>query len=319
MNKAISLQSIIPIVLLSVLLGGCGGNSEEMSQEEIQYLSHIDQARFFQRQGELKASTIEARSAIDLQPNSAEPYLIIINNLLIAGDALNSERQLNQLMEEIDPSSISQSTLNEAALVRSESNLRQGDLKNALTALDAIQGADRAQQQKAALLKGQIELASGNVQAARESYETARALAPTSAEPLVGLSKAAILEDEPEKAQDLVQEAQKIDPQSAELSLWIAQLAHREGKWEKAEQAYIKALESIGQYDVMTYRKFETMSALIDVLREQGKASEAFVYEEILSKSAPGTIRSNLIAAQEAANKGELTTAARYLESGSEP
>ena len=56
------------------------------------------------------------------------------------------------------------------------------------------------------------------------------------------------------------------------------------------------------------------MSALIDVLRQQGKASEAFVYEEILAKSAPGTIRSNLVAAQEAFNDGDLTTAARHLE-----
>ena len=56
------------------------------------------------------------------------------------------------------------------------------------------------------------------------------------------------------------------------------------------------------------------MSALIDVLREQGKSSEAFVYEEILAKSAPGTIKSNLIAAQEAFNNGELNNAARYLE-----
>lgn len=314
MNKAFSLPSIIPIVLLSVLLGGCGDNGEEMSQEEIQYLSHIDQARFFQRQGELKASTIEARSAIELQPKSAEPYLIIINNLLTAGDARNTERQLNLLMEEIDPSTISQSTLNNAALVRSEANLMQGDFEEALKALDAMKSPDRAQEQDAALLKGQIHLASGNPEAALESYDHARSLAPDSAEPLVGLSKVAILEGQPEKAQDLIEKARDVDPQNPELALWVAQLAHRNGQWEKAEQAYIEALESIGQYDVMTYRKFETMSALIDVLREQGKAAEAFVYEEILSKSAPGTIRSNLIAAQEAVNQGNLDTAVRYLE-----
>jgi Flp pilus assembly protein TadD len=38
------------------------------------------------------------------------------------------------------------------------------------------------------------------------------------------------------------------------------------------------------------------------------------VYEEILAKSAPGTIRSNLVAAQEAFNEGDLNAAARYLE-----
>ncbi|HEY9119370.1 MAG TPA: hypothetical protein VIN33_06410, partial [Marinobacter sp.] len=52
---------------LPVALTGCS-DEDKMTQEEIRYLSHLDQSRFFQRQGELKASTLEARSAIELQP-----------------------------------------------------------------------------------------------------------------------------------------------------------------------------------------------------------------------------------------------------------
>ena len=86
MKSVLSIKATVLTVALSILLAGCGGG-EEMSQEDIQYLSHVDQARFFQRQGELKASTLEARSAVDLQPTRIEPYLIIISNLLTAGDA----------------------------------------------------------------------------------------------------------------------------------------------------------------------------------------------------------------------------------------
>jgi tetratricopeptide (TPR) repeat protein len=113
---------------------------------------------------------------------------------------------------------------------------------------------------------------------------------------------------------EYIQQANDIDPENVELWLWKARLAHSNQRWAEAEQAYISALETIGQYDVMTFRKFETMSALIDVLRQQGKAAEAFVYEEILAKSAPGTIRSNLIAAQESFNSGDQAAAARYLD-----
>jgi putative PEP-CTERM system TPR-repeat lipoprotein len=300
-------------VAISMSLAGCG-ESDEMSQEQIQYLSHVDQSRFFQRQGELKASTLEARSAIEMQPGRVEPYLVIINNLLTAGDARNAERQLDALMEKIDRASISQQNLNDAALVRAEANLMQGEFEDALSALDSIEDADRAQQSEAALLRGHILLASEDAENARLAYESARDLAPNTVEPLIGLSKVAFSKGNENEVAEYIQKANEIDPQDAELALWKARLAHSEKRWAEAEQAYITALETIGQYDVMTYRKFETMSALIDVLRQQGKAAEAFVYEEILAKSAPGTIRSNLVAAQEAFNDGDLTTAARYLE-----
>ncbi|WP_405419989.1 tetratricopeptide repeat protein [Marinobacter flavimaris] len=312
------LVSAVRATLLSVatLLAvvGCGESAPEMTPEEIKYISHLDQSRFFQRQGELKASTLEARSAIEMQPERVEPYLVIINNLLTAGDARNAERQLDGLMESVDPANMGQKTRNEAVLIRAEANLMQQEYEDALQALKAIKDADRNQQSEAALLKGHILLASGETDAARQSYQSARDMNTGSVEPLIGLSRVAISEGKEEESAEFVRQATEIDPEHVELWLWKARLAHSDGRWTEAEQAYINALETIGQYDIMTYRKFETMSALIDVLRQQGKASEAFVYEEILAKSAPGTIRSNLIAAQEAFNEGDLSAAARYLE-----
>lgn len=128
------------------------------------------------------------------------------------------------------------------------------------------------------------------------------------------LAPAPYNQNSPDQTDEYIAETEELDPENVELWLLKARIAHANEDWAEAEQAYISALETIGQFDIMTYEKFETMSALIDVLRQQGKASEAFVYEEILAKSAPGTIRSNLIAAQEAYNRGELNSAAGYLE-----
>lgn len=141
-------------VAISLTLAGCTGDDDEMSQEDIQYLSHLDQSRFFQRQGELKASTLEARSAIEMQPDRIEPYLLIINNLLTAGDARNAERQLDQLLSDIDEESINQQNLNDAALIRAEARLMQQNYDEALAALDELQDPDRIQQLKAALTRG---------------------------------------------------------------------------------------------------------------------------------------------------------------------
>ncbi len=313
MKPIFAVKVAILSISFSLLLVGCG-DGDEMSQEEIQYLSHVDQSRFFQRQGELKASTLEARSAIEMQPNRVEPYLVIIKNLLTAGDARNAERQLDKLMESIDKDSISQQSLNDAALTRAKANFMQREFDDALSALQSIKNADRVQQLEATLLRGHVQLSSGNEEAARQTYEEARELDASSVEPLIGLSKVAFSEGNAAKVNEYIAAANDVDPENEELWLWKARVAHADQRWSDAEQSYIRALETIGQYDVMTFKKFETMSALIDVLRQQGKSSEAFVYEEILAKSAPGTIRSNLIAAQEAYSKGDLHNAARYLE-----
>ena len=313
MKSAFSIRTTLLTTVLSLVLVGCSGDSEEMSQEEIQYLSHVDQARFFQQQGELKASTLEARNAIDLQPGRLAPYLVIIDNLLKAGDARSAERQLDQLLENEDLT-IDDQNQAQIGLIKARANLMQQNYNEALEALAPITNPDRAQDMESRILRGDIHLAAGNRDAAKAAYENALELDSNSALPFVGLSRVAYSTENRDQAREYIQKAEEVDPQNEELWLWKGRLAHAENRWAEAEQAYINALETIGQYDVMTFQKYETMSALIDVLRQQGKSAEAFVYEEILAKSAPGTIRSNLVAAQEAFNEGDLSSAARYLE-----
>lgn len=308
---------LVRATLLSLALGlslaGCS-DKKEMSQEEIQYLSHIDQAHFFQRQGELKASTLEARSATELQSHAAEPYFVIVDNLLTAGDAVNAERQINELADRFETGKIDDATLNRINLIRAKARLMQGKFKDALASLDAIKNPDRSQELRAALLKGDILLASNQLDEAEKAYENAKSIDSNAIKAYVGLSRVAFASKDTDKAQSLIDEAIKIDKTDPELWLWRAQFAQASKQWEKSEEAYIRALEDIGQYDIMTYRKYQTISALIQVLREEGKTSEAFVYEEILAKSAPGTIKSNLAAARKAYEDGDLTGAARYLE-----
>ena len=313
MKPVSAVRATLLSVAISFALAGCG-DSNEMSQDDIQYLSHIDQSRFFQRQGELKASTLEARSAIELQPEKIEPYFLIVNNLLKAGDAANAERHLNQILERLPADQIDAKVRNRASLILAEANLLQEDFEDALSALNDITSPDRPVETQAALLEGQIYLASNELEKARTAFNRAREIDSGEVESVIGLSKTAFAGGDVSKARKLVTEAEEVDEANGELWLWKAELAASQEEWQKAEDAYIRALEDIGQYDVMTQRKYATISSLIRVLRAQGKQSEAFVYEEILAKSAPGTIKSNLMAAQAAVEQGDLDEAARYLE-----
>ncbi|MEP3563073.1 MAG: tetratricopeptide repeat protein [Marinobacter sp.] len=305
--------SILSIAMASIGLAGCS-NEPEMSQEDIQYISHVDQARFFQRQGELKASTIEARSAIQLQPERPAPYFVIIDNLLTAGDATNAERQVDKLVEEIGADQLTQSDKNKAALIRAKARALSGKTEGALEALNQVESPSPDQSLEADNLKGKAWLIGGNLDKAEQAYQDAASNHTNNALAHIGLSRVAAAREDFDSAQIHVGHAEGIDAEHEELWLWKAQLAHMQGNWEVAEQAYIRALETIGQYDVMTFQKYQTISALVTVLRQQGKSAEAFVYEEILAKSAPGTIKSNLEAATAAYANGDFDTAGRYLQ-----
>ncbi|ROT98440.1 hypothetical protein EB809_13965 [Marinobacter sp. R17] len=310
-------KTLFRITLLAVaftsLLTGCSDDKEEMSQQELQYLSHLDQSRFFQRQGELKASTLEARSAIDLNPHKVDPYFIIIDNLITAGDAVTAARQVKEIDKQLQEKGTTDNIQNRIQLILAKTFLMRQDSDAALKALDKLKSPDRTQQVRADLLRGDIQLAARNYPKAQSAYQKALDSDATSTLALIGLSKVAQAQGNADLARQKIKQAEDVDANDPELWLWKAQLAQQQKQWEKSEEAYIRALEDIGKYDIMTYRKYTTISSLVSVLREEGKSSEAFVYEEILAKSAPGTIKSNFDAAQEAYRKGDLEGAARYL------
>lgn len=311
------LKKLFRITLLSaaisLALTGCGEDEQEMSQEEVQYLSHVDQARFFQRQGELKASTLEARSAIEMNPTQADPYFIIVDNLVTAGDAVNAARQVEEVEKRMDDEETPDSVHNRIQLVLARTYMMRNETEQALATLENLRSPDHSQQVKATVLRGDIHLAARQPDEAKTAYNEALELDSNSVMALIGLSRIAYSDDNLEEAQSLITKAEGVDKTDPELWLWKAQFAQLQKQWEKAEEAYVRALEDIGRYDIMTYRKYATISSLIKVLREQNKESEAFVYEEILAKSAPGTIKSNFASAQDAYKDGDLQEAARYL------
>ncbi len=302
------------LLLMFVLtLGGCSGQ-DDMEQKEIEYLSHMDQAQFFQRQGELKASTQEARSAMATLPEQIDPYFILSDNLLTAGDGDNAERQLVQLRERIDEPEEHRENLNRIALMTARAKLLQNRPEQALSALEEIQEPDRSQQIEKQVVTGDSHRQAGRHDEARQAYEAALEQDSEAIMALIGMSRSAYAEDNLDRTREWISRAEDTDPEDSELWLWKGQVAHQQENLEEAREAYTRALEDIGRYDVMTFQKYSTISALIDVLHRLGEASQAFVYEEILAESAPGTIQSGMESAREQYSEGNLDRAASHLE-----
>src|SRR5690606_28912065 len=143
-------------IALSIAACGDTGNQRDMSKDEVQFLTHLDQARFYQKQGQLKASIEEAQNALKLDPISQDPLLIVADNLLIAGDARSAERQYRKLLEPEDPSRILESgnLYNRAVLGLASALTMQKKLSEAGDLLKTLKSPSKSDQAEAFLLEG---------------------------------------------------------------------------------------------------------------------------------------------------------------------
>jgi putative PEP-CTERM system TPR-repeat lipoprotein len=311
------LMTFFSVMIVTLVITGCGEeqSSEQPTKEEVQYLSHIDQAKFYQQQGQLKASIQEASNAINLKHDSIEPFNIIGHTFLIAGDGKSAQKQFQGILESESPKLKSNPILrNNIALALARSLFIQKKADEALITLSKLTLTDQTNQINDALLKGDINLFDKEYSKATQSYKTALALNNKSIEALIGLSKTEYLKGNTISSVKYTKDADKIEPNNSQLWLWKAQLAQQEKRWEDAELYYIRALEGIGGYDMMTLQKYSTISSLIETLRAQGKMKEAFIYDEILAKSLLGSLKNSFETAQNKYREGDLRGAALELE-----
>ncbi|GAA3978953.1 tetratricopeptide repeat protein [Allohahella marinimesophila] len=307
---------------LILVFAGCESNEEKaLKRAQIQFSSHIDQASFFMNQGQLKAAMLEAQNARKLLPAEPEPYLLMADALLTTGDA----RQALQVYQEIlgsdeakaQPGVVkieaTQADMNTARLGMASTQMLLGDINAATQALDELQEPSAEQQAAALVLRGNLALARRELTDAEAFYRQAMEQDAASIDAYIGLSKVSFIKEDMGAANEAITKAETIQAESSELWLWKAQLAAAQNRFAEAETAYIKALEKIGQYDVMTMQKFQTISQLVEALRAQSKFAEAFTYQEILDKSGPGNIRSNYEQALEAIQANDLDKAEGLL------
>lgn len=314
-------KRILLATSITLALQGCGdsGSPGRLSREQVQFSTHMDQARFYLKQGQLRASIEEAHNALRLNPEHPEPHLVIAENLLTAGDMRGAARHYRNLFTPdaengIEVAEPSADQRNRALLGLASANLMLRNFDEANAALGQMQEPSQELHLKALVLRGDLALAQGRADEARGHYERAREQDPNHIGALIALSRLAALHRDDETALRLIREAEQIAPEDSDLWLWKAHFADSRNRYTEAEEAYVKALDDIGRYDLMTYQKYQTISRLVAVLRAQGKASEAFVYEEILAKSVPGAVKAGYEAALAYYKEGNLDGAAQELE-----
>ncbi len=222
--------------------------------------------------GEAAAAWQELKKSSDLRKDYIPPRLLL-------GDIAQTAHNYPVALEAsgdvlaLDPNNLDAKLLRAAALVGNKS-YREAD--NELDALGRLQPNSK-----------EVGLQQAALAAAEKDYGKAEALyrrfyqqGSSDLRPLQGLLQLCVLEHHPEKAQALLEQDLKQEPDSSPVRLLLASVATEEGKFDLASEQY-HWLESNGPKSAQVY------SALGDLYQRRGDAQNALASYEKASELAP--------------------------------
>lgn len=242
----------------------------------------VAEAKAYQQKGDNKAALIQLKNAVAKSPEDAEIRIALASLYNVTGDAVSAEKEWRKA---ISLGATPERTLPGLATAL----LSQGEFKKMVEETDAI-----AAKADAGLLvqRGNAQLALGQVEPAKASFEQALAKKPGDGGALVGMASYAFgVAKDADAGQRYVAEAVAKDPQNPDVWMYKGILDGRNGKQDDALAAYDKVLALKPNhrsahvekaYLQIGMGKFDAAKASIDAARKNTPGSLMVVYSQAL-------------------------------------
>lgn len=219
------------ILALSSPLGGCDATARLTEQE------HIQRAKDFEDNGNLKGSIIELKNAIQKNPDSPQARLLLGQVYLKAGMGAEAEKELGQAVRlGVKPESI-KPQLGEALML-------MGEYTRVLDEIHPADQTSRANLARIYQIRADAMLKKSQLKDAcnlfRQSFEIDSTNAPT----YWGLAQCAVAEQDLVKAREWLDAALKLNSRQAKTWVFIGDLEQLNKNSDGALAAYSKALQS---------------------------------------------------------------------------
>ncbi len=283
----------------TILITACSDNKEDLAAQSQQ---HLKQARAYTEQGQLRPAMIEARNAIQKNPNDAAAQIMLAKIFLKLNQGKQALAQLDHIPED---------QRNDANYIITKANalIGRGKYQSALSTLSSPIVENELE---AKLLTAQSLSALGKADQAIDLYSS---LPENNLEVRLGLAKAYAQKNDFHKTFELLEKLNADSPNNPKVLVFEAALAMRDGDLQKTENLLTSALSSLPNTDIMTPLKGSIMRGLSDVLIKEGRSSEALVYTKLLAEAYPGAdlAEAKYKEAVELAQKGQLDEAKSQL------
>lgn len=263
------------------LLSACDTDKPNVSAKD-----HIDLAHLYFKQGSFRASIIESKNALQIEPNNIEALTTMATTLLKLGEEKGAINLLKKAIKiENDNQNIQ--------LLLSQSYLSQGKISLAEETLEGINPRNIENISTYQIASADIQFATNQFKKAKIWYLKAFESDSKNIKAILGLAKMSLLLKQNDDTYKYTKLALETSPSNIDALIWQAQIHLRQKKYIDAENILSRAMNELEKYDTLTANKYIAIEMLAKTLLAQGKIQESFTYSNFLAQSRPGQLKAS--------------------------
>ncbi|MGO1501015.1 MAG: tetratricopeptide repeat protein [Marinobacter sp.] len=287
------------LLLSTALLTGCN-NSPESSEA----LPHISRAETYSEQGQFRSALLEVKNAIQKDPNNVEYIVRLADLYLHVGAAKEAAEVLKPWLEE-QPDAV--------ALTLARAYVEQGKHLSAEETLALQTPSSQEDKLEADIIRAESLRKSGEAAEALALYKSLTSGNPSNTEVITGTLKAQINLRQNTQAIDTATQWLENNEKAPEVLYWKGLAQYRLNQLEQSSATLTDAVGVLPTSDMFLPIRRNVLTTLSQVLTEQGKITEAQIYNRVLTENQNTEARDQAEAAIAALNDGNFDEAKTIL------
>lgn len=263
-------------ISLCVTLIACSDKQEKNVEDAKR---HLSSAKVYQEQGQYRAAIIEAKNAIQLMPDAPGGYISLARIYNEIGANAATQSMLQPIVEKLP--AVSTELANAHFL-----NKKYLTAINTSTTYpaDASRPEDR---QRQAWLNAMSNIYLGNTDGYEMALKEFVAVGGKSSDEKYIIASYLLSKGEVENAKATLEELLAGAPEDIDALIIMANVSNYLKDLDSAERHLTKALGLLKKTDIMSAKRSQIISMLTDTLIQQGRTSEAYTYQKLLSDANP--------------------------------
>lgn len=270
---------------------------------DISDIEHVNRAKQYESTGDLKASFIELKNALQQNPKNSEARLMLGKYYLDIGNGAASEKELGHAQKLGVDNTFIQKLMIRALLLQLHYE----------EALSSINKLDNKDDPELLVLKGEALSGLEKFDESEKTFLKAIDLDSKLLGAYIGLSKIALSQRNFPKANTYSQQALAISSQSPEALLMHARIDFSQSEYSNAEKSYRAVLETQPK-GLLTRLAYQARVGSAYTLLAENKPNQALAHVEVLLKANSKHIVPNYLRALIAFKQQDYTTALEYLQ-----
>lgn len=259
------------LLLAMPLLTGCNNNTDSSEAT-----SHVTRAETYADQGQFRSALLELKNAIQKDPNNVQHIVRLADLYLQVGAAKEAAELLAPWMNE-KPEAV--------ALTLARAYVEQGKHLSATETLAQQTPSSPEDQLEASLIRAEALRKSGELAEALALYNNLVASNSSSTEAVTGLLQTQLNLGNTQQTEETADGWLARNEQAPEVLYWKGVAQYRENQLEQAAATLTDAVGVLPTSDLFLPIRRNVLATLSRILTEQGKITEAQIYNRILAEN----------------------------------